>query len=90
MGKNNSKTAKIAEVLDLPLDALCDVPKMEIIGINEIIIENFRGILDYDNNCFKINTRVGIIKIDGDNLVISSITDESVCLKGRIIKIEFI
>ena len=59
-------------------------------GKSEVVIENFRGILDYNDDSFKINTKSGIIKIDGTDLVIESITDESVCLKGNIIRLEFI
>ena len=69
---------------------LKELPKTEIIGKNEIYIENFRGILDYDEQSFKINTRSGIIKIDGSDLALDFVTDEGVCLKGNIIRIEFI
>lgn len=88
--KNSARTEKMADALDFPLEAICDIPKMEITGNKEILIENFRGILDYDSNSIKINTRIGIIKIDGDELIISSVTDESVCIKGKIFKTEFI
>lgn len=90
MGKKENKAAKVADALDIPLDALCDLPKIEITGNSEINIENLRGILDYDENSFKINTRSGIVKIDGSGLILSSVTDENVCLKGNIIRIEFI
>ncbi len=90
MNKRESRVEKISDALDMPLDAVCDVPRTEILGRSKIIIENFRGILDYDTNSFKINTRSGIIKIDGSDLVIESITNEDVCLKGNIVKLEFI
>ena len=59
-------------------------------GNCQIIIENIRGILDYNENCIKINTTVGIIKIDGDGLLIDNISDESIFIKGRIVRLEFI
>lgn len=88
--KNPDKVMKVAEALDLPIDLLCDVPRIEIIGQNCISIENSRGILDYNENCVKINTTCGIVKIDGDELFIESITDEGVCIKGTLIRTEFI
>lgn len=90
MKKREKKATEIADVLDMPIDALCDIPRTEILGKSEVNIENFRGILDYDNNSFKINTRSGIIKIDGSDLIIDSITNEDVCVKGNIIRLEFI
>ena len=90
MGKKETRAVKISDALDIPLDTLCDIPHIEILGCNEITVENFRGILDYDENSFKINTGSGIIKVDGKDLMIASVTDESVSLRGSIIKIEFI
>jgi len=89
--KRKEKNAQhIAEVLDLPLDVICDVPRTEIIGNSSVSVENIRGILDYNESCIKINTTVGIIKIEGDGLYIESISDESVFIKGLTVRIEFI
>ena len=90
MGKKESMATRISDALDIPLDTLCDMPHIEIMGRDEITVENFRGILDYDENSFKINTKSGIIKIDGTDLVISSITDDGVSLRGCIVRIEYI
>lgn len=90
MRKKEQRAARVAQALDLPLDVICDIPRTEIMGNTEINVENFRGILDYNENCIKINTTVGIIKIDGDDLFIDSITDEGAFVKGRIIRLEFI
>ena len=69
---------------------MCDIPRTELLGQSEIWIENIRGILDYNENCIKINTTIGILKIDGDELLIESISDESVNIKGIIIRMEFV
>lgn len=90
MKRKEKKAQRIAEVLDLPLDVICDIPRSELMGNSQISVENIRGILDYNENCIKINTTVGIIKIDGDELLIESISDESVSVKGRIIRVEFV
>ena len=90
MKKKEKKSQRIADVLDLPLDVVSDIPRSEIIGNTQICIENIRGILDYNENCIKINTTVGIIKIDGDELYIESISDESVSIRGVIIRFEFV
>ena len=90
MAKKEKTISKVADALDLPLDAISNTPRTEIIGNEKIICENFRGIIDYNENSFKINTQAGIIKIDGDELVIASITDEEVCVVGNIVRVEFI
>ena len=90
MKKKGMGAERIADAIDLPLDVICDIPRTEIMGNTQINIENFRGILDYNENCVKINTTTGIIKIDGDELFIESITDEGAFIRGRIIRVEFI
>lgn len=90
MKKKGNKAERVAEILDLPLDVVSDIPRSEIMGNCQLSIENIRGILDYNENCIKINTTVGIVKIDGDDLLIDSISDESIFIKGRIIRLEFI
>lgn len=89
MKKKEKRANNIAKVLDIPLDVVCDIPRTEVLGNSQLCIENIRGILDYTQNSIKINTTVGIIKIDGDELLIESISDESVFVEGRIIRIEF-
>ena len=90
MRKKEPRAARIAEALDLPLDIICDIPRTEIMGNTSINVENFRGILDYNESCVKINTTFGIIKIEGDELFIESITDDGAFIKGKIIRVEFI
>lgn len=88
--KEKNTAEKIADALDLPLDVLRDIPRIEIFGCSRINVENFRGILDYGENSIKINSNTGIIKIDGDGLLIESISDEGVFVQGRILRVEFI
>ena len=90
MKKKEKRAQNIAEALDLPLDVISDVPRSEIMGNCQLRVENIRGVLDYNENSIKVNTTVGIIKIDGDELFIDSISDESIFIKGRIIRVEFI
>ncbi len=90
MRKKESRVQSVAEALDLPLDVISDIPRSEIMGNCQLSIENIRGILDYNESCIKINTTVGIMKIEGDELLIDNISDESIFIKGRIIRIEFI
>ena len=88
MKKKGSRVQSVAEALDFPLDVVSDIPRCEIMGNCQIVIENIRGILDYNENSIKINTTVGIIKIEGDEFLIDNISDESIYIKGRIVRIE--
>lgn len=81
---------KITEALELPRDIVLDEPKIYLTGDSELILENYKGIIDYDENSFKANSKCGVIKIEGADLSIKNITDESVLLKGKIKYIQYI
>ena len=59
-------------------------------GHSSVNIENFRGILDYNEDCIKVNTTVGIVEISGEDIQIESITDESVTVKGKFTGMRFV
>ncbi len=39
---------KIDKLLELPKEVYSDVPKIIMTGFEEVIIENFKGILEYE------------------------------------------
>ena len=47
----------IAEKLELPKDVVLDLPKIIIVGRNEITIENHKGIISFKDDLIKINTK---------------------------------
>ena len=57
---------KILNKLDFPSDISLDLPKIVVIGNREITIENHKGIIAFERNMVKINSRIGPIIIKGD------------------------
>ena len=82
MKKNNYN--KFDKILELPQEVCSNVPKMIITGFDEIIIENFKGILEYEDFFVQINTHIGIININGYNLLLENMTDDDIKVKGKI------
>ena len=82
MKKNNYN--KFDKILELPKEVCSNVPKMIIKGFDEIIIENFKGILEYEDFFVQINTHIGIINFNGYNLLLENMTDDDIKVKGKI------
>lgn len=80
---------KITEVLELPKEIVLNVPRLTMIGMSNLIIENYKGIMEYDNNRIRLNTSLGVLKITGQRLVIREITSEDIMVDGDIQGIEF-
>ena len=82
------KIGKIEKILEIPQEVYSDVPKITIIGFNEMLIENFRAILEYEEFFIKIDTEKGTVNINGYKLTLEQITEDDIGIKGTIKSIE--
>ena len=81
--KINEVKNNVVDKLDLPRDLILDLPRIAITGNNEIIIENHKGIIIFDDKQAKINTRVGLVTIYGEDLEILFLGGSTITLKGK-------
>lgn len=89
-GPKVSLKEKMSELLELPKDIVLNVPKLTMVGNADLLIENFKGIIEYDNDRIRINTNSGIVKITGEGLRIKEITSEDLMVNGDISSLEFL
>lgn len=82
-GKVKKIKERIADELDLPKDIIIDIPKITVIGIGEILIENHKGIVAFDNEKIRVNSRLGIICIEGSDIEILFIGKSTITIGGR-------
>lgn len=84
-GKKN----KVNKILELPREITSNEPKITILGFNEMLIENYKSILEYEEFFVKINTHIGAININGFNLKLKEMTGEDIMVLGSIDSIDF-
>ena len=87
--KIRKKLNKVDKLLELPKEVYSNEPKIVITGFDEVVIENFKGILEYEEFFVRINTFIGIININGYNLNLENLTNEDLRVKGKIESLEF-
>ena len=90
--KKNIKVKKInkfGKLLELPEEITSNEPKVTIMGFSKMLIENYKGILDYQEFFIRINTYTGIININGFNLSLSEMTGEDIMVTGKIDSVDF-
>ena len=75
---------KVNEFLDLPMEVGTNIPKVTMMGFDEIIIENYKGILEYEEFFIRVSTYIGNININGFELSLNQITDEALSITGKI------
>ena len=87
--KKKKRLNRVDKILEFPKEVYSNEPKIIISGFDELIIENFKGILEYEEFFVRINTFIGIININGYNLNLENLTNEDLRVKGKIESLEF-
>ena len=84
--KNNVR--KINNILEFPEEISSNEPKITLMGFGKVMVENYKGILEYENFFIRLNTYVGVININGFNLSLNEMTDENLLITGKIESID--
>lgn len=87
--KRKNLPKKIAKTLDIPEDILFDVPRILMTSNEDIRIENYKSILEYETDKITLMTKEFLIEIYGKNLNITIITDDEISICGIILSINF-
>lgn len=87
--KKSKKYSKLDNLLELPREVASSDIKLTLNGFDEILIENYKNILEYQDILIKVNTFEGAITIYGFNLKLEQMTDEDIKVIGKIDSIEF-
>ena len=80
---------KVSKFLEIPREVISNVPKITITGFDEILIENFKGIIEYEDFFARISTAIGNININLINLKLNQMTDDDLLVSGKIENIDF-
>lgn len=87
--KKKTKVNRINKMLEIPRELVSNEPKITIIGFNEMLIENYKGILEYQDFFIRINTYIGIININGFKLDLTEMTTDDLLITGNIDSVDF-
>ena len=87
--KNTKKQNRFDKLLEMPKEISSTDPKVTIMGFNEMLIENYKGILEYQEFFVRISTHIGIVNVNGFNLVLNEMSSEDVMITGKIESVDF-
>ncbi len=79
--KKTKISKKINQILEIPRELSESNVKITIISFDEMLIENYKGILEYEEFYIKIKTDIGLININGFNLQMEEITEDNILIK---------
>lgn len=85
MGKNGFRE-KLEKALEMPIELLNNYPRITVLGKESVFIENYKAIIEYEENLIRISNNVSIY---GKKLNVEEITADDVLVSGKIKTIEF-
>ncbi|MFQ9299094.1 MAG: YabP/YqfC family sporulation protein [Clostridia bacterium] len=82
------KRKRFNDILEIPKEIYTNIPNFIITGFEDMIIENYKGILEYEDYYVRVNTYIGIVNIHGTNLRLEKMTEDNIKIIGKIESIE--
>ncbi|NLW08210.1 MAG: sporulation protein YqfC [Clostridia bacterium] len=79
----------VTDFLELPADAALDLPRLTLLGNNRLVLENHRGISEYQPERVRLKLTIGELEIRGTGLLLREIKADLVALEGVIISLSF-
>lgn len=83
--EQKSAREKFGMILDMPLDMIKDCSRITIIGNESVMIENYKGIIEYEESLLRFSNNINIF---GSRLNIEEITDDDILITGKIKSVE--
>ena len=80
---------RITTTFELPRDIMLDWPSIRMMGDEELVLSNHKGIAEYTKEQVRIKTALGVVKILGRGLAIKEISSEDIVVAGKIDSVMF-
>ncbi|MBQ1689078.1 MAG: YabP/YqfC family sporulation protein [Lachnospiraceae bacterium] len=82
--ERNRRLEEMSSYMQLTPDVLADSALIHVYGMQYVRIENYKGIIGYQDTFVKLMTKDGLLQIMGKNLELAYCSDIEVCVSGRI------
>ena len=74
---------RLNHLLEIPKEISTDLPKITILGFKQMLIENYKGVLEYQDFYIRI------LNINGYELYLEEMTSDDLMVTGKIESFDF-
>lgn len=67
-----------------PPEARSETPRIVLTGRDEVLIEQHTGLFSYETKCIRVRTKLGLLTVTGENLVISYFGMQDLLIRGTV------
>ena len=86
--RRESLLERAAVLLDLPADAAAGLPRMELLGDRDLLLENYRAILSCEREEINVDAGKWVLRIRGRDLYIRSMREQALRITGWVDSLE--
>jgi len=79
----------VADFFELPRELLFNLPRVTLIGNVHFYLENYGGVIEYNEEIVRLKVKEGEIIIKGKDLSIKNFFAEEIFIEGKIKTIEY-
>ena len=72
------------EISEMSKELTMGLPKIVVLGNKECMIENYQGIIEYENQKIRLKTKIGDVSIEGKELRINEIGEGEMLILGDV------
>lgn len=80
---------KLSNELNMPQDVICGTTIITLQGNNDLVIENYKGLICYSEQEIQIQGKKEVVKVTGKNLFIHYFSNSDMKITGNISCISF-
>ena len=67
-----------------PAEVLRDTPRIVMTGREEVLVEQHGGLFSYESRCVRLRTKMGLLTVTGEGLVITHFGAQDVLIRGQV------
>ena len=71
-----------------PEEVCRDTPRIILTGRKEVLVEQHGGLFSYETRCIRLRTRMGLLTVTGEGLVISHFGAQDALIRGRVDQVQ--
>lgn len=79
----------LAGLLEIPQDIVLDLPRITMLGNQQLLVENHKGIIEYTPSLVRIKLNQGELKVNGADFTISHLQTEQILIEGAVRNVEY-
>ncbi len=75
---------KLVHALDFPCEAAEGTVRLQMLGREEMTVENHKGVYEYKADLVRLQTREGMLRITGEKLMLRELSLDRIYISGVI------